>query len=80
MTHQAALATPEEVAEFLRTTTAKLANDRYRGVGVPFLKYNRKILYRWEDVHAFVSSNIMQRTDDRPRDIMQRTHPEATTA
>ncbi|UZF45367.1 helix-turn-helix transcriptional regulator [Rhodococcus rhodochrous] len=61
------LATAEEVAEFLRTTTAKLANDRYRGIGPKFIKPSpRRVLYRWEDVYAYVEVNTMQRTDDRP--------------
>lgn len=60
------IALPPEVAEFLRTSTGKLANDRYRGVGIPFCRFNRKVLYRWEDVHAYVKANLCQRTDDRP--------------
>ncbi|MGA5466575.1 helix-turn-helix domain-containing protein [Mycobacterium sp. NPDC050041] len=60
------LATASEVAEFLRTSPAKLANDRSRGVGVPFVKYGHRVLYRWEDVHAYVQANILQRTDGRP--------------
>jgi hypothetical protein len=59
-----ALATPREVAAFFHTTTAKLANDRYLGIGVPFVKFNKKILYRWADVHSYVEANIRQRTDD----------------
>jgi len=60
------LATAEEVAEFLRTTPASLAQDRYRGRGPKFVKHGRRVLYRWSDVHAFVEANTMQRTDDRP--------------
>ncbi|UPW02863.1 helix-turn-helix domain-containing protein [Rhodococcus pyridinivorans] len=60
------IATVEEVAEFLRTTPAKLANDRYRGIGPKFMKHGRRVLYRWEDVEAYVEANLMQRTDDRP--------------
>ncbi|WP_068165987.1 helix-turn-helix transcriptional regulator [Rhodococcus phenolicus] len=60
------LATAEEVAAYLRTTPAKLANDRYRGIGPKFVKHGRRVLYRWEDVEAFVRANLMTRTDDRP--------------
>ncbi|MFD6860740.1 helix-turn-helix transcriptional regulator [Rhodococcus sp. NPDC060090] len=63
---QAHLATTEEVAEYLRTTPAKLANDRYRGIGPKFVKHGRRVLYRWEDVETFVRANLMARTDDRP--------------
>ncbi|WMM73004.1 DNA-binding protein [Rhodococcus pyridinivorans] len=60
------LATAEEVAGYLRTTTAKLANDRYRGIGPKFVKHGRRVLYRWSDVYAWTEENLMQRTDDRP--------------
>ncbi|MFF0816154.1 helix-turn-helix transcriptional regulator [Rhodococcus sp. NPDC003318] len=60
------LATPDEVAEFLRTSVAKLANDRYRGVGPKFVKHGRRVLYRWADVMAWADANTLQRTDDRP--------------
>ncbi|WP_137725733.1 helix-turn-helix transcriptional regulator [Prescottella subtropica] len=60
------LATPDEVAAFLRTTTAKLANDRYRGIGPKFVKHGRRVIYRWDDVQAWVDAHTMQRTDDRP--------------
>ena len=58
------LATPIEVADYLHTSPGKLANDRSLGVGIPFVKFNRKVLYRWEDVHHFVAANVRQRTDD----------------
>ena len=61
------LATPIEVADFMHTSLGKLANDRSLGTGIPFVKFNRKVLYRWEDVHHYVASNIRQRTgDSRP--------------
>ena len=60
------LATPDEVAAYLRTTTAKLAQDRYRGIGPRFVKHGRRVIYRWDDVLAFVDANTLQRTDDRP--------------
>lgn len=60
------LATADEVAAYLRTTKAHLAQDRYRGVGPKFVKHGRRVLYRWTDVHAYVAANTLQRTDDRP--------------
>jgi hypothetical protein len=48
--HLPALATPAEVAEYLHTTPASLAQDRYRGVGPKFIKRGRRVLYRWSDV------------------------------
>lgn len=60
------LATAEEAAEFLRTTTQRLAQDRYLGTGPRFVKHGRRVLYRWEDLNAYVEANLFQRTDDRP--------------
>jgi hypothetical protein len=39
-----ALATPAEVAEYLHTTTAALALDRYRGTGPKFIKRGSRVL------------------------------------
>lgn len=60
------LATPTEVAEYLRTTPASLAQDRYRGVGPKFIKHGHKVLYRWSDIVEYLDRNTFQRTDDRP--------------
>lgn len=51
------LATPPEVAEFLHTTEGALAQDRHAGKGVPYIKYGRRVLYRWADVAAYLESN-----------------------
>ncbi|MDH6282595.1 helix-turn-helix transcriptional regulator [Prescottella agglutinans] len=61
------LATPQEVANYLHTTTASLAQLRYKGGGIPFCKVGgRRVLYRWADVEAYIESRLMTRTDDRP--------------
>ena len=58
-------ATPKEVAEYLHTTEAGLAQMRYRGTGPKFCKVGpRKVVYRWSDVRAYLEANTMQRTDD----------------
>lgn len=62
------LATPNQVAEFMHTTAARLAQDRYRGTGPRFIKHGRRVLYRWADVHAYLDANTLQRTDD-PRGV-----------
>ncbi|PJE01666.1 helix-turn-helix domain-containing protein [Mycobacterium sp.] len=59
------LATPAEVAEYLHTTTASLAQDRYKGTGPKFLKHGRRVLYRWSDVAEWLDQNTFQRTDLR---------------
>ncbi|NKS00927.1 DNA-binding protein [Rhodococcus hoagii] len=62
-----ALATPAEVAKHLHTTAGSLAQQRYKGTGIPFVKIDgRRVLYRWEDVEAYVESRLVTRTDERP--------------
>ncbi len=63
-----AVATPNEVAAFLKQSTAALAQDRYRGTGPKFIKHGRRVLYRWSDVLAYLDANTVQRTDD-PRGL-----------
>ncbi|WP_205873467.1 DNA-binding protein [Mycobacterium camsae] len=63
------LATPQQVAEALHTTAARLAQDRYRGTGPRFIKHGRRVLYRWTDVHAYLDANTVTRTDD-PRGVV----------
>lgn len=53
------LATPAQVAEFLHTTVASLSQDRYKRVGVPYIKHGSRILYRWSDVHAYLAANTV---------------------
>jgi hypothetical protein len=63
-----ALATPTELAEYLHTTTAALAQDRYKGTGPNFIKRGSRVLYRWSDVLEWLDRNTFQRTDDpRPQ-------------
>lgn len=62
-------ATAKEVAAYLHTTEAGLAQLRYRGTGPQFCKVGpRKVIYRWSDVHAYLDANTCQRTDD-PRGV-----------
>jgi hypothetical protein len=58
------VATPAEVAEYLHTTTATLAQDRYKGTGPKFIKRGSRALYRWRDVLEFMDRNTFQRTDE----------------
>lgn len=58
------LATPAEVAEALHTTTASLAQMRYRGDGPNFIRAGRRrVLYRWVDVEKWIADSIHIRTD-----------------
>lgn len=59
-------ATAKEVAAYLHTSEAGLAQMRYRGNGPKFVKIagGRKVIYRWSDVHAYLDANTCTRTDD----------------
>lgn len=59
-----AMATPQEVAEALHTTTASLAQMRYRGDGPKFVRVGRRrVLYRWADVEQWIAASTHTRTD-----------------
>lgn len=58
------MATPEEVAEALHTTTASLAQMRYRGEGPKFIRVGRRrILYRWRDIDEWLTDSTCSRSD-----------------
>jgi hypothetical protein len=59
------LATPAEVAEALHTTTASLAQMRYRGDGPKFVRAGRKrVLYRWLDVEQWIAESVHVRAGE----------------
>lgn len=53
------LGLPGEVARYMHTSEAKLAQDRYLGRGIPYVKHGRRVLYRWADVLAYVEANTI---------------------
>lgn len=57
------LLTPPEVANVLRTTTNSLAQDRYLGRGVPFIRAGRRILYARDQVLAYLQANTVANGD-----------------
>jgi predicted DNA-binding transcriptional regulator AlpA len=60
------LGTPEQVAEKLHTTTASLAQMRYRGDGPPFVRAGRRrVLFRWCDVEQWIEDSVHTRTDQK---------------
>lgn len=54
-----------EVAKYLRTTMAALAQDRYKGTAPKFIKRGSRVVYRWSDVLDWLDRNTIQRTDER---------------
>lgn len=49
----------EVVAEMLDITEHSLAQDRYLGIGIPYVKIGKRVRYRLEDVHAFIEANTV---------------------
>jgi hypothetical protein len=60
------LAAPAEVAKALHTTTASLAQMRYRGNGPKFVRPagRKRVLYRWVDVEQWIAESVHDRTGD----------------
>jgi hypothetical protein len=57
-------ALPSQVAPVLGTSTAGLAQMRYRGTGPKFCKVGSKVVYRWSDIRRYLDANTLQRTDE----------------
>lgn len=51
------ICTPEELAPVIRTTVGALANERYRRVGIPYIRHGRRIRYLRVDVARFLAAN-----------------------
>jgi hypothetical protein len=56
--------TPPVLAKALGTTTNSLAQDRYLGRGIPFIKFGKRVRYLRSDVSDYLAANRVQRTDD----------------
>jgi hypothetical protein len=48
---------PQELAPVIRTTVAALAQDRYRRVGIPYVKLGRRVRYMRADVARYLAAN-----------------------
>jgi hypothetical protein len=55
MSDRRPLATPTEVALYLRRTVGTLANWRCRGMGPRYVKAGTRVGYRWSDVEAWLT-------------------------
>jgi predicted DNA binding CopG/RHH family protein len=53
------LLSPKEVAAMIRRSESSLARDRYSQRGIPYIKYNRNIFYRIEDVRQYVARHMV---------------------
>ena len=55
--HLPEVLTAAELAHVLRCSEASLAQDRYRNVGVPFVRFGRRVRYLRADVTRFLAAN-----------------------
>ena len=54
------LMTSREAADHLRTSEGALAQWRYRGVGPAYVKFGKRVMYRHEDLDAWVAGNLVR--------------------
>ncbi len=47
--------TAKEVADIIRTTPGHLANQRMRGEGPPYFKFERKVLYEEKALYEWLT-------------------------
>jgi hypothetical protein len=47
-----------EAAQLLGVSVALLRKQRYLGTGCPYVKLNRIVRYRLEDIEAYVSDHV----------------------
>lgn len=57
------VATPKQLADLIHSTQGSLAQDRYHGRGIPFVKIGKRVRYLRDDVLAYLQANRMVRTD-----------------
>lgn len=56
--------TAKQLAAELHVSEASLAQDRYRGDGIPFVKIGARVRYMRADVESYLNANRCTRTDD----------------
>ena len=59
--------TAAQLAKLLGVSERKLEHDRHHGVGIPFAKFGRRVLYRREDVLAHLTANVFSSTAEAKR-------------
>lgn len=51
------LITPKQLSEYTEIPESSLAQDRYLNVGIPYVKFGKRVRYLREDVIAYVKAN-----------------------
>lgn len=52
-----AVATPRELAPVLGITESSLAQDRYRRIGIPYVKFGKRVRYLRADVARYLAAH-----------------------
>lgn len=66
-----------EVAEWLGISEQALAQDRFRGDGIPFVRIGTRVRYRLADLHEYVEKNTVvpgEQTQQAPVNRPARVH------
>lgn len=48
--------TPKTLSDRINISQEKLSKDRQRGIGIPFTKFGRSVLYRWGDALEYLEA------------------------
>jgi hypothetical protein len=59
------LLTQREAATALRLSERTLERSRVTGLGPPFVKAGRRVLYRPDDIDAWINAHVQTSTSDR---------------
>ena len=55
-----------EAAQILHTSRDTLRRSRWKGSGIPFCKYGRRVFYRGTDMIAALNGSLRRSTSDEP--------------
>ncbi|BCP05626.1 helix-turn-helix domain-containing protein [Mycobacterium paraintracellulare] len=59
------LLTPRELADMLTVSEETLAQNRYLGQGIPFIKVGKRVRYQLADVVTYLENQRVQTTSSK---------------
>lgn len=68
------LLTAKEVADHVGISTESLAQDRFRGEGIPYVKIGSRVRYRLSSLLAYLDENEQCAKPTQPANRPARTH------
>ena len=60
MTKNLPLLHEREAAQLLNCSVALLGKQRYLGIGCPYVKFDRMVRYRIDDIEAYISDHLAE--------------------